>query len=225
MLSGSADAVFAVLPPENASLVPAALLTGGEPAPQRRSVPRDVNGWRYELTLPGDPGRMTLVVMPASTGVVTLACAPSIAGAAETTDECVDAARQVELRRGGWIEPGPDSAARIALPGAIKQLDERRRAGREALAAAGGATARARAARSVAGAYATAHDALQPLSAPGPTDALVRTLARLVADHRALATAHAQRFPRLARRSGAGIERGEARLERLIARLAEPAGA
>jgi hypothetical protein len=225
MWSGSTDAVFAVLPPEDASLVPAALVEHAGQAPSRRPVPADVRGWRYELTLSGYPGRTTLLVMPASTGVVTLACVPSVGAAPGTADECVDAARQVELRRGAWIQPGPDSAVRIALPGAIARLDERRRAGRRALAAASTGPARARAARSVARAYAGAHDALRPLAAPGRSAALARALGGLATDHRGLAIAHENRYPRLATRSGARIARQEERLQRLIAALAPPDGA
>jgi hypothetical protein len=221
MWGASDDAIFAVLPPEHASLLPAALVRRAGGAPEPRPTPGDVRGWRYEFTSPGDSGRMSLVVMPATSGVVTLACLSS--GTADQRDECVDAARGVELHRGAWLAPGPDTAMRIALPAALERLNDDRRAGRRVLAAAGSPRERERAARSVARIYATAA-ALRPLAGDGRAGALVMLLARLEGDYRHLATAHAKRYRRLAVQAGAAIGRREARLERLIAAFSRSGG-
>ena len=221
MWGASDDAIFAVLRPEDASLIPAALVRRAGGAPEPRPVPAGVRGWRYEFTSPGDPGRLSLLVMPATTGVVTLACLSSDAPGSTASGECVDAARTVELRRGAWMTPGPEAAMRIALPAALARLDRDRRTGRRALAAAGSRGARVRASRSVARAYATAA-ALRPLAGNRRAAALVAVLGRLHRDYSRLATAHAQRYPRLAVRSGARIGRRESRLERLIVAFSRP---
>ena len=225
MWSASADAVFAARPPEDPSLLPALLVqsTGGAPPPRR--VTGAVRGWRYDVAAADEPGRVNLVVLPATTGVVTLGCHSPPGGAAWSNDECVDAAQTVELREGSWIAPGPEAAVRIALPAEIARLNRGRGQGRRALTTAGSAQARADAARSVARAYAGTASALRPLAGEGAPAALVGLLDRLAGDHRRLATAHANRYRALAVRAGAAIERDEARLGRLIAALAPPAGA
>ena len=225
MWSASADAVLAVLPPEHPSLLPALLAEGTGGAPSPRRVAGAVRGRRYDVAATGEPGRVTLVVLPATSGVVTLGCHSPPGGAAWSNDECVDAAQTIDLREGSWIAPGPDAAVRIALPGELARLNRGRGQGRRALARAGTAPARADAARSVARAYAGTASALRPLAGEGAAPALVALLDRLAGNHRRLASAHANRYRALAVRAGGAIERDEARLDRLIATLAPPAGA
>ncbi|HYI18965.1 MAG TPA: hypothetical protein VD836_09660 [Solirubrobacteraceae bacterium] len=222
----SADAVVAIRRPEDPSLLPAQLLRRAGAAPRPRPlVGGDVEGWRYEFAPRGGAGGLSVVVLPATSGVVTLGCVSATWSTASPGDDCVELAQEIELTRGTWLKPGPDTALRMALPQTLERLNANRRAGRRALAAAGSARARARATRSVGGAYAAAHDTLRPLAGPGRAATLASLLGRLAVDHRRLATAHVDRRPRLAVRAGAGIQRREARLERLIADLAPAPGA
>ena len=181
-----------------------------------RPAPGDVGGWRYDFTSPGDAGRMSLVVLPATTRR-RHARLPR-AGRRGTGGGCVDAVLGVELRRGAFIAPGPEAAVRIALPAVLARLDRDRRAGRRELAAAETTAARVRATRVRRARLRRRGRAAARSPAGGRAAALVAVLRRLdggLPRGSRSPTSSATGAWRL--RAGAAIGRREARLERMIA--------
>ena len=214
MADGAAAAVLAVRAPDHPSLLPAELVERAGHEPAHAAVPAGAGAWRYELSVPGETERMTVVAAPSTAGVVTLAClAPGDAG-----ETCARAASTLTLARGGWLPAAPEAAARIALPAVLERLNARRRESRAALADAGNPEGRSRAARRLATAYGAAARTLAPVAA-GRAARLPALLRALAADHEALARAHARGRRVAAIRAGAAIGRREQRLAATLALL------
>jgi hypothetical protein len=212
-----------IRPPEDASLLPRsveAAAPGGLPEPTPRRVGART-AWRYEL--PGErPGtRLVALALPTTGGVVTFACQPRSGGIDQAEAECAQAVRLVRLDGAAALRPAPETAARIVLPGAVAQLNERRRAGRRRLAATASPAARDAAAMRLGAAYAAVVERLRPLAA-GDAVRLTSILDALAQAHRALATASRRRDPVAAGSAGATIQREERRLADALAAIARP---
>jgi len=214
-----AEAVLGVAPPQHVSLLPGSLrrLAGSSRSRSAPGVGPPVR--RFEFVADTQGTRLEIAVGAATSGVVTLVCRLPPGAGRLGSEDCDELTQNLRLREGGWLEPGPETATRMVLPGVIARLAERRREGRQALATAGGVGARVRAAQDVAAAYAIASTTLRRFAA-GRAEPLPRRLAALAAHHRALGRAYARPDRRAALRAGAAIAGDEARVDRALRRLA-----
>jgi hypothetical protein len=204
--------------PEDPSLLPADVLaaTGGSlPAPRIERLDRR-RAWRYELPEPRTNSTVVAMALPTTGGVVTIACQPDARSTTGAADDCSGAMRALRLVGASELAPAPEAAARIVLPGIVASLNRQRRRERRDLGASRSPHERGEAARRLAEAYRNAANALRPLAA-GDAGRLTRALSGLVRQHDQLAAASRRREAGAARRSSAAIERGERRLQPLLA--------
>jgi hypothetical protein len=217
------DAAFVMLPPENATLLPDALVAGnGGTVPAPRSVVID---GREALHYAGlDSGRTDAYAVPTSAGVATLVCvAESSVALAHGCDPATDA---LEVGRAAPVAADERAAFAIALPAAVADLNRARAAGRRSLARERSAGGRARVSRRLAGAYGEAVRRMSPLAGEDAASTrVVGLLEQLGDDHAALAAASARRAAGAARRAGARIRAAEARLAEALGEWTGPSGA
>ena len=219
----SADIVFAVLPPESATLLPRALVdaTGSAlPAP----VPAEIGG-REALRYAGlAGGRADVYAVPTSGGVATLACVSQ--SSAALAHGCDAALGGVDVGRAAPIAADERAAFAIGLPAAVARLNRARADGRRALARQRSAGGRARVSRRLGGTYTRTAERLAPLAGEAPeTTRVVGLLNRLGADHARLAAASARRAPTFARRANARIRIAERQLAAALGEWTGPSTA
>jgi len=221
-----ADVALHIGAPEHPSLLPAgvpAATAGGLPEPRSRRVGART-AWRYELPGGSAGTRTVALALPTTGGVVTIACNAPAATLGSAGRECERAMAGLQLDGASALAPARETAAAIALPDTMAQLNRRRSSERRHLAATRSPARRSAAAGRLARSYAAAAERLRPLAA-GDAVRLTTTLTALGREHRALASASRRRNARSARRVGARIERGEQRLAALLARITEPRAA
>jgi hypothetical protein len=206
-----------IRPPQDASLLPAAV-AAGRPAPPTVRMIGGRAVWRYELPGPDPATSVAALVLPTTGGVVTIACAAGVVELSAAAAECERAMASLRLEGAVALDAGPATAAAIALRDVIPALNRRRSAERRRLAAARSPAARSAAAARLADRHAAAAARLRPLAA-GAGKRIAATLAGLAREYRALAVASRRRDPRAARAAGAAIGRHEQRLARALAGL------
>lgn len=215
-----AEVALDIRPPENASLLPASVVAAagsGLSDPEPRSVDGRT-AWRYELPGRRPESQLVALALPTTGGVVTFACQPRAASIIRADSECAKAVGAVRLNGAAALTPTPETAARIALPATVAQLNRSRGSDRRRLAAARWPQRRSAVALRLSRAYAAAAERLRPL-AGGDALGLTSTLDTLASQHRVLARGSRWRNARTARRAGAAIVRGERRLSALLAAL------
>jgi hypothetical protein len=202
------DVAIDVRMPDDPSLLPGPMLpaAGGTPSPELRRRGGHA-AWSYDL--PGRRAwtRISVLALPTTGGVVTVACTADESYAFHVALDCEEALASLQLAAAP-LPPAPETAVRIVAPRTIARLDDVRKAARRALASTRSPRRRAAAARRIAAAYGAAARRLAPL-ARGAARPLPRALAALARDHRALAVASARRDAPAARRAGRAINRGE----------------
>jgi hypothetical protein len=208
---------------EDASLLPAGVeqAVGGLPQPRRRRLGAHT-AWRYDLPGARPAARIVALALPTTAGVVTIACGSERGAIARAATECEGAAGAVRLDGASALAPTPETAAAVALPNTVAQLNRRRTRERRRLAATLSPLLRSAAALRLARAYADAAARLRPLAA-GDALRVTALLATLARQHRALAEASRQRDAGAALRAGATIERDEPRLGTLLTAVTGPA--
>ena len=205
-----ADIALTVLPPEDPTLLPKALVdaAGGiVPSP----VSLQIDG-RDALRYTGlSNGGMDVYAVPTSAGVVTIACVGKTPAAlAHGCDAALDG---VNVGRAAPIAADDRAAFAIGLPAVVTGLNRARAAGRRDLARQRTARGRARVSRRLSRVYGDAARRLSPLAGDNAdTTAIVGLLNRLGSEHRALAVASFRRRPGAAGRAGARIRAAETRL-------------
>ncbi len=218
----AADVALDIRAPEHPSLLPAgvpAATAGGLPAPRSLRVGART-AWRYELPGARAGTRIVALALPTTGGVVTIACSSPSDTIERAGRECEGAMAGLQLDGASALTPARETAAAIALPETIAQLNRRRSAERSRLAATRSPARRSAAATRLARGYTAAAQRLRPV-AGGDAARLTTTLTALARRHGALASASARRDARAARRAGALIEREEQRLAALLAQLTE----
>jgi hypothetical protein len=216
------EAAVDIRPPEDPSLLPAALVAaaGGKPTPAEVELSGRA-AWGYELPAAAPQRRLLALTLPTTAGVVTVACEAAADELSDAARRCGDALRGLQLNGARALPPTPETAVAIALPATIETLNRRRRTWRRALAATRSPAARHTAARRLANAYSAAARRLRPLAA-GEALRLPAALTALARHHRKLATAGLFRNAAAARRAGAAIEAGERELRPLLRALSRP---
>lgn len=214
-----AYAVATLAPVADTSLLPAplrALMPETLPKPRPAEL-LGMEAWHYgEQSISG--GRtMEVTVVPSTAGVLAVACvAPSESWVAALG--CAGGIRQLSLRDGAWLEPGPDLAAQARLPGTIAALDARRVPLRKQLNAAKTRGAQARFARRLSRAYAAAAATLAPVTrAKTPAADVVNALRATAAAQAKMSLAAAGGLPRRYRNAKLAVKRGDAALKRALA--------
>jgi len=204
-------------PPEDASLLPAALraASGGTLPEPRLDHLGGRPIWRYEIAGTRERTGVVAMALPTTGGVVTIACQIDAGSAATARYDCGEAMNALRLEGASELAPAPEAAGRIALPGIVAMLNGERRSGRRALRAATSPGGRGDAARRIAMAYRSAVERLRPVAA-GEARRLVAAFAGLARRHLRLAAHSRRRDPIAAERAGAAIEHGERRLQRLL---------
>lgn len=217
------DVAVTVLPPEGPSLLPLALVddAGGiVPHPDTVRV-AGRQALRYAGLANGD---MDVYAMPTTSGVVSIACIAKTSTA--LLHGCDAALDGVDPGRAAPIPADDRAAFAIGLPAVVAGLNRARANGRSALARRRTARGRARVSNRLAGAYRDAGRRLAPFAGENAdTTAIVGLLARLGAEHRALAVASFRRLPGAARRAGARIRASETRLAGALRGWTGPSGA
>jgi hypothetical protein len=149
---------------ESPGLLPVALLSRLQVPPsdpERTPLRPGLEAYHHAGLVPADRGGLLeIYAVPATTGVVTVAC---VSGrAASLIRACLDVARGVELRRGRALAASPRVAFRERLPGQVEELDLARERARKALAAADSPARQAAAVAALGAAYGRAADVLEP---------------------------------------------------------------
>ena len=201
------------------SLLPASLraeLGTSLPRPRRARV-AGRRAWRYG-PVRGDERVLSVTVLPTTTGVLAVACsAPP-----ETWSVALGCAAGVEAvapHAGRILEPSADLAFRRGAPAVLRRFDDRRRAGRTALARTRRPGARAGAARRLAAGHREAASALAPLSSEGAPAAAVAALRRAARAYDRLAAAARARAAGRQRSAAAAVRRSDAALRTALDRL------
>lgn len=194
-------------------------VSGTLPKPDRVRVGA-LSAYRYKnVSLRGVGGPVTVLAVPTTTGVLTLACAGSGAAAAG----CTTVAATATLRDGRPLNPGADATFARQLSQTIARINRDRTAARRRLASAAGPKRQAEAATAAATAYRRAATALQRMS-PGPADRALHTALRADATrtaqaYEALASA-ARREDRPAYHAAStSVHQREVALDRALTRL------
>ena len=211
------DVALDLRPPEDASLLPAAVAADGLPEPRARRLGVHT-AWRYEL-----PGLVVALALPTTGGVVTIACGATPDAIAASRTECERAMQSVGLHGASALVPAPETAAAIVLPDTIARLNRSRSLERRRFAATLSPVGRSEAARRLARGYADAASRLSPLAA-GDALRLTAALDALARRHRELAAASRRRDAPASERVGAAIQRDERRLDSLLAAVTRAAG-
>jgi hypothetical protein len=161
-------AVAGMLPPTSATLLPDSLvrrlvLRPGIAEPVR-VAPR-LRGLHYQGLWITDPHRLLDVwVVPTTAGVATVACLlPSGAGASA---DCSQVAETLRVAPARALEPRDDTGFRMALPAAVRRLDDRRAVVRSALAGARSTADQVRLMTQLGQDHASAADELRRLVPP-----------------------------------------------------------
>jgi tRNA A-37 threonylcarbamoyl transferase component Bud32 len=137
-----------------------------------------LQGLRYQdLRSPGSGESLTVFVVPASTGVATVACRPYRRGT-EFAQLCQQLASSLRLTRGEAFPLGPSPRLEVALRRELADLNQQRGALREKLRNADGAAGQATAASELAAAF---RHAARRLARPHVTPQSAAGLAALVA--------------------------------------------
>jgi hypothetical protein len=163
------------------ALLPAALrerVRGDLPQPDRVAL-GELEALRYrDVAVRGFDRPLTLYAAPTTAGVATVACySPDPAASAPN---CEAIAQTLDPVRGSAYPLATPPAVERSLRATARDLEGARRSGRRALARAATGASQAKAARSVATAYATARDRLRQLDAsPALADAQAATVAAL----------------------------------------------
>jgi serine/threonine-protein kinase len=119
-----------------------------------------------DVRLPGVDGGASVIAVPTSAGVLTLACGgPGLGGV-----ECGQIAASATLREGRALPLAPDAAYARKLRAALLALRRARKSARDELAHAAGPKRQAAAATTAASAFARADHALAEIE-PGPAEA------------------------------------------------------
>ena len=165
MRSWAGDVVVALLPAQQASLLPLRL-DAATTAASRAAKPLiaregTVSGYEYVRAAKGK-GALDIVVVPTTRGIATIACSSQEVA----PGECSQALRGLRVAHGSVLPLGPESAFLSALPGVTTALDAQRLRLRTRLTRAGLAAGAARTAYRLAGSYGAASRALRPLTKP-----------------------------------------------------------
>jgi hypothetical protein len=160
------------------------------------------------------PGRMTVYVLPTTTGVATLACV------GQDLVACEAVAATLTLHGARALPLHPSAAYLAAAHRAVARLDARRVARRAQLRRARTPFDQVRAATRLATAYADAAAALRktttgPIERPA-NDAAVAAFGRAAAAYRELATATKTRVSRRYRLAATKVRRAEAAVARAL---------
>jgi hypothetical protein len=210
------------------TLLPAALRArarGELPAPDRVRL-GDLEALRYrDVAVRGFDRPLTLFAVPTSAGVATVACYAPSPDAAASAPSCEAIAQTLDPLRGRAYPLATPPAVERALRAATRRLDRERRDGRRALARARTGAGQAKAARSVAAAYATAAGQLRELDvSPMLADAKAGTLSALDSAHdayRKLATSAAAGDKTAYDAAGRAVRHAERRVERGLSSFGE----
>lgn len=215
-----AYAFVTLAPVGDTSLLPApvrALMPDTLPKPRPTEL-LGMPAWHYtEQQIAGDR-TIEVTVVPSTAGVLAVACiAPRESWVAALG--CAGGVRQLSLRDGAWLEPGPDLAAQARLPATVAALDARRVPLRKQLQAANTRGAQARFARRLSRAYAAAAATLAPVTrAKSPADNVVNALRGTAAAQGKMSAAAAAGQPKRYRNAKRAVKRGDAALKRALAR-------
>jgi hypothetical protein len=171
-----------LLPAQSATLLPEAL--AGAEARRVRAV--DIGGARGLRYDDVGPSGVTILVLPTTRGVATVACDTSAGRAARA---CVAAARAIRVPGARPLALGRDTAFRMALASVMRDSRAAREAGRRRLAAADGVGPRAQAARAIARDLRRPAARLTGLAASGGATAVVAALEGAAASYDELAAA------------------------------------
>ena len=150
--------------PDDPSLLPGPMLlaAGGTPSPElSRTSGRAA--WSYYLRGRRARTRISVLVLPTTGGVVTVACTADEGYAFPVALDCEEALTSLQLTAAP-LPPAPETAVRIVAPRTIARLDDVRKAARRVLASTRSPRRRAAAARRIASAYAAAARRLAPLA-------------------------------------------------------------
>jgi hypothetical protein len=162
--SGGADIAIALLPAVSPSLLPEPLDRTKGSTSARPSVARGagaVRAYHYVRAAAGERV-LDVIVAPTTQGVATVACASTVVA----PGECELALSALRLARGSFLSLSADAGFLTRLPAVVATLDAQRARLRTRLARASLPEGAARTAVRLAGAYASAADALRPLAAP-----------------------------------------------------------
>ena len=209
--------------PDDASLVPSALRTVLEepPTSPKTGLLAGRPAWQY----PGLPttlrdGLMDVSVVATSEGVLTVACVASRSVWAAASS-CASDVRSIALEGGRVLTP-PDLVFRVALDGALAELEESRTDGQAALRAARTRKAQTAAARGLATAHSSAATALAASAPDGEAAATVGGLLRRTADgYDRLADAAAAGSVRRYDAARTAVREAEAGLAEALVRMEE----
>jgi hypothetical protein len=211
-----ADVALDIRPPEDASLLPSAVVAsaGAAPEPELLRV-AGRTAWGYELPRPAPDKRLVALSLPTTGGVVTIACQAADPAMDGVATECARALGAVRLDGARALPPAPETAAGMVLPQVVDALNRQRRSWRRALAGTRSPGGRDAAARHLADAYDDAQGRLRPLAA-GDALRLTAQLSELARAHRTLAAASLRRDAPAALRAGSAIGAGERALGPLL---------
>ena len=209
------------------------LLPAGFPAAAPAEVRLDSGqrAWRYAFVRSGGPVALStesmLVVwaVPTARGVVTIACLGPRGTAAPAA--CESIAGSLTTPGSAALALGPSAAYWSRLPAVLATLDVARVRGRRALAAAGRASAQARAAATLSAAHRSASRTLAPLarSGNGAPSRAVSALRGAAAAYGTLGRAARSRWPGRYERARGSVRAAESALARALARARRAARA
>jgi hypothetical protein len=204
----------ALLPAQDASLLPGALAQGKLPKPETAKL-GGVQAHAYRGLRSGD-SVLDVYVVPTTRGVLTLACAAA-AQTPEAPAWCLNGLEQITVDGARPLRPAADTAYRLGAPVLLRTLDGARVRNRRALRAAHLYVGQARAARGLAATYQAAARAVAPLApASGAAAAVPGALRTAAAAYGGLARAAVRRDKRAWSRSRAAVRRAEVTVARRV---------
>jgi hypothetical protein len=210
----SSQVAFALLPPDNPTLLPAALASRQDVGALRPRILRtaQVHAYHY-VTAVGGNHVIDVYAAPTTRGTATVACSTTV----YELGECQSVVAGLRLARGSFLPLSADAAFLERLPTAMTTLNAERTTLRARLTQATTPAAGARVALRLAASYAGSARALRPLvGAEGEAPATVALLERLRAEYLSLAAALGTQDRVAFARTAGTIAAHEARLARRL---------